>query len=294
MAAISSHKKLFTLVALGLGAVVSLGSLSAQKKQAKREVVPITELFRVSKVGRPNVAETRKDLGHIYAVVKADYDAMVKKERAGLPEFEGERVRVLDVLDESDGHGTLHLCIYEGSPAIFSIAGDPLKRGKLTKPLLVKPLGTHETTVVRQVKVPVQGGGQPAFETVGSSDNEATFFGIALPGSSSAPAATTSYKTKEVTETKTYPKYMATVSTVPAENGSAEMTTDLFLSLVKNGEVFTFTEQVARRCQDCGGFGRITDTVRRTGHREKDGKIMCKPCLETGECLWKVTTKVVW
>ena len=97
-----------------------------------------------------------------------------------------------------------------------------------------------------------------------------------------------------MTEKKTLKKYRANVSTEQLADGPALMSTDLFLQLVKNGEVFTVQRKEQRRCELCVGFGRITDDLRGPGFRDPDGKRNCPDCAASGKNPWDVTYRVAW
>ena len=72
--------------------------------------------------------------------------------------------------------------------------------------------------------------------------------------------------------------YKATVSTEPTDEGPPPMSQQLFVSMLKNGEVYSVEQLELRRCQECRGFGRIPDKIRPPGQREADGKIACPEC----------------
>ena len=276
--------------------ILGMSALSADEVTAVPEV---TEIFRVSKVGRANVVETRELLMSVYSLVEKDFNVEVAKKRNALEKaYRGEQVRVIKKLEGSDPNGPLYLCAYKGEPSVFSIPGKPRKVGELTPALAITENGTHETKFTRTIEPKRD---KPALEEAGSG-GAVTFFGIPLVfdngPSPKRPAASKGGKKKsapaqkkEVTEVKTLKKYDAKISTEQLKDGPAMLSTALFVDLVKNGTVFKAKRTEDRRCQECRGFGRVADTMNR---REPDGKMDCPDCGAGGKITWDVTYVVAW
>ncbi len=268
------------------------------------------EMFQVSQVGQRNAAETRETLGIIYRDVAVKYDAKLKADLAAkgpTQTYKGERIRILRSLQLNNPDGDLYLCAYSGAPSVFQISGADLRGGQLSPPLAtIAPAGDHTTVVTRIVKDPnASKGSGPALQKVDpDTGGGVTFFGIPVDtGSTSKPQGKGKAKskpkaknpsgTKEVKETRTMPKFTAVISTEKMEEGPPPMSQTLFVSMVKNGEIFTVKNEEQRRCQECRGFGRISDT-RPPGKRSADGKMPCPECQGEGKINWNVTYKVGW
>ena len=86
-------------------------------------------------------------------------------------------------------------------------------------------------------------------------------------------------------------KYQASVSTEQLKEGPAMLSTPIFLDLVKNGTVFQVKREERRLCQECRGWGRVTDTK---SLNEPDGKMNCPDCAAAGKLVWDVTYVVAW
>ena len=269
-------------------------SLFAQEGESQQTA----EMFQVSRVGARGAAETRELLGLIYKDVANSYDTKLREEAAknsGGQEFKGERIRVIRKLAKSNQNGDLFLCAYAGRPAVVKIAGVQLRGGELTPPLAnITAAGEHVTEITRMVVDPAsKKGREPALQKVNKGGGGLTFFGIPLDtGGGSAPAEEPT-GTKQIKETKTLPMFTAEVSTDKLEKGPPPMSQQLFLSMVKNGEVFQYQQFEERRCQECRGFGKVTDT-RPIGMRSPDGKMDCPDCGGTGKIKWDVTYMVGW
>ena len=258
------------------------------------------EMFQVSRVGQRGAAESRELLGIIYRDVSSKYDAKLKADLAakGAQEtFKGESIRILRKLQKDNPNGNLYLCAYNGTPSVFEIDGGDLRGGKLSPPLVeITDAGKHTTQITRTVVDPnAKVGSQPALQKVDAdTGGGVTFFGIKLDtGSSSSTPAVQKPGTKEVTETRTLPKLTAVISTEKLEEGPPPMSQQLFLSMVKNGEIFTVANPEQRRCQECRGFGKVSDT-RQVGQRSPDGKMPCPECSGIGKIDWNVTYKIGW
>ena len=255
-------------------------------------------MFQVSRVGARGAAETRELLGLIYKDVATHYDSKLREEAAknnGEQEFKGERIRVIRKLAKSNHNGDLFLCAYAGRPAVVKIAGVQLKGGDLTPPLAnITEAGEHVTEITRTVvDLAAKKGSEPALQKVNKGGGGLTFFGIPLDtGGGSAPAEEPP-GTKQIKETKTLPMFTAEISAEKLEEGPPPMSQQLFLSMVKNGEVFQYQQFEERRCQECRGFGKITDT-RPIGMRSPDGKMDCPDCGGAGKIKWDVTYMVGW
>ncbi|MEM7144048.1 MAG: hypothetical protein AAF591_02865 [Verrucomicrobiota bacterium] len=287
-----------TLAALLLGTLAS--SPPAQEKAAPQDT---TEVFYTSRIGQPYAAENRELLKELYNSVAAEYNKEIEAQRAKQVEaFEGTKVRILKVLDESDDNGQLYLCAYEGGPKVFSISGDPYNVGELTPALKIEENGEHTVEITRTVLEKSKTQKAPQLE----NDGVVTFFGIPLviddkpvkarnaPPTSPSKPTPSGPKRREITEEKTLTKFDAQVSTEKLEDGPALMSTDLFLEQIKNGDFYTVVRAEDRRCQECVGFGRVTDTFRPAGMREPDGKIACPECKGVGKNPWNVTYRVAW
>ena len=276
-----------------------MGGLAIKAADDARETA---EMFHVSRVGQGGAAETRELLGAIYTEVAAEYNERIEQEAAEKNKgqrYKGERVRILRKIKESHPEGNLYLCAYAGTPSVFLVPGEPLKSGELSPPLAgIATNGQHTTEIVRTVVDPnASKGKEPSLQKVDSSTGSGvTFFGIPLDtgGSSSSNSSPVSTGTKQVKEKRTLPMYKAAVSTEPTEEGPPPMSQQLFVSMLKNGEVFSVEQLEQRRCQECRGFGRIPDKIRPPGQREADGKIACPECEAKGKIYWNVTYKVGW
>ncbi|MEM9284159.1 MAG: hypothetical protein AAGA96_20260 [Verrucomicrobiota bacterium] len=271
--------------------------MGAQDQPVSKETA---ELFQVSRVGQRNVAETRELLGVLYGKVASKYDAALKEEQSKKKPsqlYKGESIRILRPLQENNPKGDLYLCAYQGTPSVFRIEGKQFQRGQLSPPLLpIKSAGEHTTEITRRVKNPDSNSGAgPSLQKVDeSSGGGVTFFGIALDGGGSQTGSSPpSDEYKEIKETRTLPLFHAQISTEKLEQGPPPMSQQLFLSMVKNGEVFTVKNLELRRCQECRGFGKVTDT-RPPGQRGADGKMPCPECNGPGKIQWDVTYKVGW
>ena len=87
--------------------ILGMSVLSADDVPAVPEV---TEIFRVSKVGRANVVESRELLMAVYSLVEKDFNVEVAKKRNALEKaYRGEQVRVIKKLKGSDPNGPLYL-----------------------------------------------------------------------------------------------------------------------------------------------------------------------------------------
>ena len=269
-------------------------SLFAQEGESQETA----EMFQVRRVGARGAAETRELLGLIYKDVATKYDTKLREEAAknnGGQEFKGERIRVIRKLAKNNPNGDLFLCAYAGKPSVVKITGVNLKGGELTPPLAnIMAAGEHVTEITRTVVDPAaKKGPEPALQKVNKGGGGVTFFGIPLDtGGGSAPAEEP-LGTKQIKETRTLPMFTAEVSTEKLEEGPPPMSQQLFLSMVKNGEVFQYQQFEDRRCQECRGFGKVQDT-RPIGMRSPDGKMDCPDCSGTGKIKWDVTYMVGW
>ncbi|MCB1062509.1 MAG: hypothetical protein KDN20_06270 [Verrucomicrobiae bacterium] len=270
-----------------------------------------TELFHVSRVGMNGAAETRETLMGIYETVSAEYNEKIKAEQSSSPQlYRGDRVRLLRDLDSKGANGGhFFLVAYQGGPKVFEVVGsvDGFEAGKLSPPLQIGEAdGEHPVEITRTITVKDPAQTEVVLETVDDDDDGAvTFFGIPIPGTSKKKSSGGEPKTgggnsggsgsrrQEVTETKSLPLFAASISKVRLDGGPEEMSTPLFVSQLKNGEVFTITRPELRRCQSCRGFGRIT-TTKPPGFRDPDGKMECPECKAIGKINWQVTYKVVW
>lgn len=252
----------------------------------------VTELFKVSKVGVPNAAESRDLLMSLYGSIKEDHDAKVKQQEANAQvAYKGTRVRVIKKLNESDANGQFYLVAYEGGPCVASIASNQsFRAGMLTPALVIRPDGEHVTTYNRRIAKKTTG--KPRLSTVNKSGG-ATFFGIPIGGgggSTQEEAETVTYKT--VTEKKTLRKYSATVSTERTTAAPPMFSKELFLGSIKNGQYYTVNRTETRNCRDCGGFGKVT--AKGPGKRPQSGKVNCPDCKGRGKITWDVTYQVAW
>ncbi|MBP82833.1 MAG: hypothetical protein CMO61_03195 [Verrucomicrobiales bacterium] len=269
-------------------------SLFAQEGKSQETA----EMFQVSRVGARNAAETRELLGLIYKDITTKYDTKLREEAAknnGGQEFKGERIRVIRKLTKNNPNGDLFLCAYAGKPSVVKISGVNLKSGELTPSLAnITAAGEHVTEITRTVVDPAaKKGPEPALQKVNKGGGGVTFFGIPLDnGGGSAPAEEPP-GTKQIKEIRTLPMFTAEVSTEKLEEGPPPMSQQLFLSMVKNGEVFQYQQFEDRRCQECRGFGKVQDT-RPLGMRSPDGKMDCPDCSGTGKIKWDVTYMVGW
>lgn len=289
----------------------SLGTTAlAQAVGNPSEALTRTELFHVSRVGVNGSAETRETLLEIYQVVSSEYNDKIKAEQSANPQlYRGDRVRLLRDLDSTgtDG-GHLFLVAYQGGPSVFEVTGevDDFEAGELSPALQIgKAIGEHPVEITRTIVVKDPAQTEATLETVDDDDDGAvTFFGIPIPGTSKKKSGGGASKSsgsgtgggtrrQEVTETKSLPKFEVSISTERLDGGPDEMSTPLFVSQLKNGEVFTISRPELRRCQSCRGFGRIS-TTKPPGFRDPDGKMECPECKAVGKINWQVTYKVVW
>lgn len=193
---------------------------------------------------------------------------------------------------------------------MFSLpAGQKIAVGALSPALLIAEAGSHEATLTREVKIKQENKPEPSLEVVENGEEPATFFGIPIggspgsggssgsSGSSGKGTAKSSGKSepqyKTVTEKKTFPKYRAEVSAKKTGGTIPDLSQDLFLTQLKNGEIFQVNRPEQRRCQICRGFKRVTSD-RPVGKRAPDGKMPCPACRGAGEVGWNVTYRVVW
>ena len=280
----------------------------AQSPSAKGGSLPErTEVFHVRLVGSRGAAETRDTLLELYEHISSDYNRTLATEQAANPQqFKGDRVRVLRELDDGGGGdgSTRFLVAYNGGPSVLSVSGDVkgFEPGKLSPALLIgQQAGEQPVELSRVITVKEEKPGDPQLETLDDDEGEVTFFGIPIPGTrkkpgsgSSEPGTTeTVTRRQEITETKQLPHYPATVSTERFDGAPTEMSTELFVNQLKNGEVFSVSREELRRCQNCRGFGRVT-TTKPPGFRDPDGKMACPECGEKGKISWQVTYKVTW
>tara|TARA_B100000925_G_scaffold75789_1_gene53479 strand:+ start:8272 stop:9111 length:840 start_codon:yes stop_codon:yes gene_type:complete len=273
---------------------VPMPSLFAQEGKIQETA----EMFQVSRVGSHGAAETRELLGLIYKDVATKYDTKLREKAAKNnrgQEFNGERIRVIRRLAKSNPNGDLFLCAYAGRPSVVKITGVQLKGGELTPPLAnIMAAGEHVTEITRTVVDPAaKKAPEPALQKVNKEGGGITFFGIPLDTGGGSIPAQEPPGTKQIKETKTLPMFTAEVSTEKLEEGPPPMSQQLFLSMVKNGEIFQYQQFEERRCQECRGFGRVTDT-RSIGMRSPDGKMDCPDCIGTGKIKWDVTYMVGW
>lgn len=283
---------------------VSVGATKGKSK-GNAESRSTEEVFRVSRVGQRGAAETRELLELLYRDAAASYDTGLKAELAkkdSTAALEGEKIRVIRKLKQNNPDGNLYLCAYNGTPSVFRISGKAkLQGGKLSPPLnQISKEGEHTTEITRVFVEPsATGGNQPALEKVDTGSG-VTFFGIPMdsgpakkPAASPSPKAEELPKKREVTEIQTLPLYSASISTVKREKAPPMMSRELFLKMLKNGEVFSVEKLEERRCQNCRGFGKISDT-RPPGSRSPDGKMPCPECMAGGKIPWQVTYQVGW
>ena len=273
---------------------VPMPSLFAQEGKIQETA----EMFQVSRVGSHGAAETRELLGLIYKDVATKYDTKLREKAAKnnrAQEFNGERIRVIRRLAKSNPNGDLFLCAYAGRPSVVKITGVQLKGGELTPPLAnIMAAGEHVTEITRTVVDPAaKKAPEPALQKVNKEGGGITFFGIPLDTGGGSIPAQEPPGTKQIKETKTLPMFTAEVSTEKLEEGPPPMSQQLFLSMVKNGEIFQYQQFEERRCQECRGFGGVTDT-RPIGMRSPDGKMDCPDCIGTGKIKWDVTYMVGW
>ena len=273
---------------------VPMPSLFAQEGKIQETA----EMFQVSRVGSHGAAETRELLGLIYKDVATKYDTKLREKAAKnnrAQEFNGERIRVIRRLAKSNPNGDLFLCAYAGRPSVVKITGVQLKGGELTPPLAnIMAAGEHVTEITRTVVDPAaKKAPEPALQKVNKEGGGITFFGIPLDTGGGSIPAQEPPGTKQIKETKTLPMFTAEVSTEKLEEGPPPMSQQLFLSMVKNGEIFQYQQFEERRCQECRGFGGVTDT-RPMGMRSPDGKMDCPDCIGTGKIKWDVTYMVGW
>lgn len=261
------------------------------------EGVPTTEVFHVSRVGHPKAAESREQLIDFYREIEAEFNAEAIREfRAKAQAFEGTRVRVIEDLKKEEGGKSMYLVAYQGQPSVFLVGDEiDMREGDLTPPLEVVEAGTHETTVTRFEVERIDDRGGPSLETANTGG--ATFFGIPVGGAAAAPAepepeSEPKFKRTRITETKSLPKFQAAPSQVVMEKAPV-FSKDLFLSALKNGELYDLKRKEQRRCEGCGGFKRIQSNLP-FGQRATDGKMACPECKETGKVLWDVTYRVTW
>ena len=265
-----------------------------------------TEMFRVSRVQNPSSAENQETLLSLYEVVASEYNERIRREQSTNPQlYEGDRVRILRDLGQG-GAGNLFLVAYNGGPVVFEVSGDTsaFDPGELSPALLIgEQSGQHSVEVTRTITVKDPKQPEPQLETV-EETGAVTFFGIAIPGtgsggggggsnSSSKKATGGGSRKQEITETEMMPKYAANVSTKRHDGGPQTMTTTLFTSQLKNGELFTVTRAEQRRCQECRGFKRVK-TDKPIGFRDPDGKMDCPECQARGTIDWQVTYKITW
>jgi hypothetical protein len=304
-----SNSSRFLLVALGTVALLAGDPARAQNKGKggkAKGLATVMEVFHVAYVGRKGAAESRELLLELFKSISDEYNRKIEKERAKSPQtFEGDRVRVLRRLDESDDHGKLYLAVYNGGPSVISLEGDEdLRPGSLSPALLTEPAGEHQMKVTRKVRVKNDKEREPALEVVDEKAGGAvTFFGIPVDGESSSGgnsgggsgggSSSNSPQFKTVSEEKTMPKFNATVSTRRLDGGPPKMSQEVFVSQLKNGEVYSVNRPEKRRCQTCRGFKRITSD-RPVGQRDPDGKMPCPECKATGDVGWDVTYRVMW
>lgn len=275
------------------------------KGKGKSDALPTEEIFRVSRVGQHGAAETRELLDLLYRDVAASYDADLKAALAkknASKALEGEKIRVIRKLKQNNPHGNLYLCAYNGTPSVFRISGQAeLQGGNLSPPLnQIANEGEHTTEITRVFVEPsATGGNQPTLEKVDTGGG-VTFFGIPMdsgtakkPVAKSSPKADETPKKREITEVRTLPLFSASISTVEREKAPPPMSQDLFVKKLKNGEVFSVKTLEERRCQNCRGFGKVSDT-RPPGSRSPDGKMPCSDCKAAGKIPWQVTYQVGW
>jgi|GEM_PF-1820222 len=324
------HSDLFRFVLVSLAVVGLTGSISAQgtikleevptpeepdKQGFRRLVRPSTtekptvpetgipeviEVFHVGRVGDPNAAEDKSRLLEIYKLLETDYNASIAAEQAGSAIYKGDRVRILQDLGKTDSNGNLYVSIYDGRPTVVSVPGEKCQIGKLTPHLIIVSDGQHLSKVTREiVEKKIVREQKAALETSSSASELPTFFGIPVFEEQPKQANTPKFTEVEVverhlvTEEKLLPKMKATVSTELLNEGPAKMSTQLLVSNLKNGEVYTVTRQEHRRCQVCRGFKRVQTNLP-PGLRDADGKMPCPHCLGEGGRLWSVTYQVVW
>ncbi|NNE92105.1 MAG: hypothetical protein HKN23_10695 [Verrucomicrobiales bacterium] len=269
--------------------------------QEQASSTPTTEIFRVSNVGRPNAAETRELLLHLYNEIGKVYNAEAARKFQDAKEaFSGSQVRILKVMSERDAGDPMYLAAYDGSPSVFSIDTDTIyKPGDLTPPLKIESNGEYKTEVTRIViEQAKSSGSRPSLEKADTS-GVPTFFGIPIDtGGGAAPAPSPSgggggkMKRKRVTEVRTLPKYRASISREKLAQAKT-FSKEIFLEAVKNGEIYEVKRLEERRCKNCGGFQRVQSTLP-VGQRAPDGKMDCPPCRGAGKIKWDVTYQVTW
>lgn len=264
------------------------------------EIQETAEMFQVSRVGFRGAAETRELLGRIYNDIATKYDANLKNgamTNNGGQVLKGERIRIIRKLQKNNPNDHLFLCAYAGRPSIFKIPESGLQGGQLSPPLTtIASAGEYTTEITRTVVDPnTRKGPEPALQKI-DKETGVTFFGIPIAtggGSGSNGRAKEQTGTKQVKETRTLPMFTAAISTEKLEAGPPPMSQQLFLSLVKNGEVFKYQQTEDRRCQECRGFAKVSDT-RPIGSRSPDGKMDCPDCSGIGTIKWDVTYMVGW
>ncbi|MEM0970146.1 MAG: hypothetical protein AAGJ31_12385 [Verrucomicrobiota bacterium] len=183
----------------------------------------------------------------------------------------------MDNLKKKDSHGNLYLAAYQGEFAVISLPGELRKKGQLTPPLELEAVGKEKATVTRQ-EIRLVSSGKKVTE-----DTAPTFFGISILDEDQ--------EVVEVQSEEILNKFKATIST-KALTAPQKMDKDLFLSSLKNGEVYEVVREEQRRCQNCNGFGRVPWDG--TGPKSADGKMPCPDSKGTGKIDWKVTYKVFW
>jgi len=257
----------------------TIAMLPAQGQEMKTR----SEIYRVSKANT-TTEEGRDRLLGVYAEVKKEFDAQAAKEFAEQKAaFAGLRVRVIDPLNEENDHGKLFLVAYQGTPTVFALPVGDYKKGDRTPPLEVEEAGTHQAKVTRLVDDTGDGSEVKMEEQTGL----VSFFGIELDLNGPVEAR----KKKEVTTTETLKLYHAKVST-DALTAPVQMSKDLFVSNLKNGETYQAVLEEKRRCQGCNGFGRIQNDG--TAPKAPDGKMPCRECGSVGKVDWKVSYLVTW
>lgn len=263
---------------LFLGGMILVGPLSAQEVETKET----GDIFRVSKAGGD--AEKRDQLLSIYGLVSEQFNKQAAKEFAEQKAvYAGQRVRVIEKLEEKDEHGQLYLAAYQGEPCVFSIAEGDFKKGDTTPPLEIAEAGNYETEVTRLVDD--TGDAELKTEEQGGL---VEFFGVVLDFGDGPVKARPK---KEVTTTETLKKYEANPST-QVLSAPVKMNKDIFLNSLKNGETYEVTQLEERRCQTCRGFGRVPNDG--SAPRQSDGKMNCRDCMGQGKLPWKVNYIVAW
>ena len=285
-------KNLFPLILCFLVATFAI----AQSK--KNDTQDTTEVFRVSKVGVRGAAESRELLMDLYAEVGKEYNANIEKEStAQKVAYQGKQVRILKVLKETENGAPMYLAAYNGEPSVVAIARDKkFKEGVLTPALKIQANGQHETKVTREIVERAKNNSpEPTLEK--SSGGGVSFFGIPIDtgggGSISSNEVEETVTRRRVTEVKTMPKYVATISDEVLNDGPAKFSKDIFVDSLKNGNVYSVKRKEDRRCQNCRGFQRVTTTLP-VGLRDPDGKMPCPECKGIGNKPWNVTYQVAW